>query len=82
MQSVEHVVVGIIAEVLGRSRKNIKTDRAIEKELGADSFDIMEIIMQIEDRFEKEIPDKEIEKWITVGDIANYIISVNRRSAL
>ena len=81
MQSVEHVVVGIIAEVLGHRRKNIKTDSAIEKELGADSFDIVEIIMQIEDRFKIEIPDEEIEKWITVGDIENYIISVNRRLA-
>lgn len=49
-----------------------KTTRVVE-DLGADSLDIVEFLMEIEDRFELMIPDEDVLKLKTVGDLADYV---------
>ncbi|MBO5105551.1 MAG: acyl carrier protein [Clostridia bacterium] len=45
----------------------------IEEDLGADSLDVVEVLMSIEDEFKVEIPDEEIENIRTIGELATYI---------
>ncbi len=52
---------------------NITDETNIADDLGADSLDIVDLMMSIEDEFEIEIPDGDIDKVKTVGDLANYI---------
>ena len=47
----------------------------IAEDLGADSLDVVELLMSIEDEFEVEIPDEEIENLKTIGDVVEYIQS-------
>lgn len=62
----------IIADKLGLSADGIKMDSSFE-DLGADSLDIVELIMAIEDEFGIQVSDEEAEKAKTVGDVVNYI---------
>lgn len=50
----------------------------IAEDLGADSLDVVDLIMSIEDEFEIEVPDDQIENIKTVGDVVNYIESVKQ----
>ena len=50
-------------------------DTKIAEDLGADSLDVVELLMSIEDEFEVEIPDEEIENMKTIGDVVEYIQS-------
>lgn len=63
----------ILAEQLDEKEENITLETDIAADLGADSLDVVEMIMTIEDEFEIEIPDEEIENIKTVGDVVNYI---------
>ncbi|RMG11224.1 MAG: acyl carrier protein [Deltaproteobacteria bacterium] len=71
--SVESKVKSIIAEQLGISEDTIKPDSAFIEDLGADSLDIVELVMAMEEEFEVEIPDEEAENIKTVADAINYI---------
>ena len=51
----------------------LNMDTNIAEDLGADSLDVVEVLMSIEDEFEVEIPDEEIENIKTIGDIVSYI---------
>ena len=62
----------IIAEQLGVSEDEIAMETTFE-DLGADSLDVVDILMSIEDEFEIEVPDEEIENIRTVGELVNYI---------
>lgn len=64
---------GIIVEQLGVSEENVKEDATFVDDLEADSLDIVELIMNIEEQFNMEIPDEEAEKIVTVGDVVKYI---------
>ena len=66
-------VKGIIVEQLGVSEENVKEDATFVDDLEADSLDIVELIMNIEEQFNMEIPDEEAEKIVTVGDVVKYI---------
>ena len=66
-------VKDIIVEQLGVEEGEIKMEASFIDDLGADSLDIVELIMALEEEFDLEIPDKEAEKITTVGDAANYI---------
>lgn len=68
-------VKSIIADKLSVDEENITMESAFVEDLGADSLDIVELIMSLEDEFELEIPDEEAEGIITVGDIVEYIKS-------
>ena len=64
---------GIIVEQLGVSEENVKEDATFVDDLEADSLDIVELIMNVEEQFNMEIPDEEAEKIVTVGDVVEYI---------
>ena len=51
----------------------VTMDSAIADDLGADSLDVVDLLTSLEDEFEVEIPDEEIENIKTVGDLVNYI---------
>jgi acyl carrier protein len=71
--NVELKVKGIIAEQLGVSEEEIKATSSFIEDLGADSLDIVELVMAMEEEFEVEIPDEEAENIKTVQDAVNYI---------
>jgi len=63
----------IIIEQLGVAESAITNDAAFIDDLGADSLDIVELIMALEEEFDLEIPDNDAEKVVTVGDVVEYI---------
>ena len=63
----------IIEEQLGVDAKDIKPESAFIEDLGADSLDIVELIMAMESEFDMEIEDDEVEDISTVEDVVNYI---------
>jgi acyl carrier protein len=71
--NVETKVKGIIAEQLGVSEEEIKITSSFIEDLGADSLDIVELVMAMEEEFEVEIPDEEAENIKTVQDAVNYV---------
>jgi acyl carrier protein len=71
--NVEQKVKGIIAEQLGVGEDEIKATSSFIEDLGADSLDIVELVMAMEEEFEVEIPDEEAENIKTVQDAVNYI---------
>ena len=66
-------VKGIIVEQLGVTDSSVTTDASFIDDLGADSLDIVELIMALEEEFDTEIPDEDAEKVVTVGDVVDYI---------
>jgi acyl carrier protein len=71
--SIEQKVKGIIAENLGVAEDEIKNTSSFIEDLGADSLDIVELVMQMEEEFEVEIPDEEAENIKTVQNAVDYI---------
>lgn len=63
----------IIEEQLGINESEITTDSAFIEDLGADSLDVVELIMAFESEFDMEIEDDEVEGISTVGDVVKYI---------
>ncbi len=63
----------ILADTLDVNEEEISADTNIATDLGADSLDVVEILMSIEDEFEIEIPDNEIENIRTVGELVEFI---------
>ena len=68
-------VKGIIADQLGVDEDDITMNSSFMDDLGADSLDIVELIMALEEEFDMEIPDEEAEKVSTVGNVVEYIKS-------
>ena len=66
-------VKGIIVEQLGVTDSNVTMDSSFIDDLGADSLDIVELIMALEEEYDTEIPDADAEKVVTVGDVVDYI---------
>ena len=63
----------ILAEQFDVDEDSLQNDTDLQDDLGADSLDVVDLLMSIEDEFEIEIPDEEIENIRTVGDLVNYI---------
>ena len=63
----------IIVEQLGVADTAITPDASFIDDLGADSLDIVELIMALEEEFDLEIPDADAEKVVTVNDVVEYI---------
>ncbi|NLM10934.1 MAG: acyl carrier protein [Clostridiaceae bacterium] len=63
----------IIVDQLGVEESEVTMEASFIDDLGADSLDIVELIMALEEEFDLEIPDKEAEKITTVGDAVEYI---------
>ena len=66
-------VKGIIVEQLNANAEAVKPDASFIDDLGADSLDIVELIMALEEEFDLQIPDSEAEKIMSVGDVVEYI---------
>ena len=63
----------IIVEQLGVAENAVTEEASFIDDLGADSLDIVELIMALEEEFDMEIPDADAEKVVTVGDVVEYI---------
>ena len=63
----------ILADTLEVDIDDLSADTNIATDLGADSLDVVEILMSIEDEFDVEIPDSEIENIRTIGELVDYI---------
>ena len=63
----------IIVEQLGVADTAVTLEASFIDDLGADSLDIVELIMALEEEFDTEIPDADAEKIVTVGDVVDYI---------
>ena len=75
MSSVEERVVNIVAEQLGVDKEKIKTESNFVNDLGADSLDTVELVMELEEEFDINIPDDAAEKIQTVGEAIEHIKS-------
>ncbi len=73
MASIEEEVIEIITEQLGADKDQMTMETSFINDLGADSLDTVELVMELEQRFDMEIPDEEAEKIQTVGDVIKYI---------
>ena len=63
----------ILADTLGVSEDELSADTNIATDLGADSLDVVEILMAIQDEFDVEVPDSEIENIRTIGELVEFI---------
>ena len=71
--TVREQVINLISEQLNVKLDEIKDSSELVGDLGADSLDAVEIVMEVEEAFEIEISDEDADKFKTVGDIVNYI---------
>jgi len=73
MASTEERVAEIIVEQLGITPDEVVPEASFIDDLGADSLDIVELVMAMEERFDIEIPDDDAEKIQTIGDALSYV---------
>lgn len=66
-------VKDIVVEQLGVDEEEVTEQASFVDDLGADSLDIVELVMALEEEFDLEIPDEDAEKIVTVSDAVNYI---------
>ena len=66
-------VKDIIVEQLGVDPERVKEDAKFIEDLGADSLDIVELVMAMEEEFDIEIPDEDAEKLVTVRNVQDYL---------
>jgi acyl carrier protein len=71
--TIESQVKSIIADQLGVGEDEIKNESSFIEDLGADSLDIVELLMEMEEKFDIEIPEDDAANIKTVGDAVNYI---------
>ncbi len=74
--TVEQEVIAIVAEQLGRDVNEVTAEKAFFEDLDADSLDLTELVMTLEEKFEIEINDETAEKLKTVGDVIRFINSI------
>lgn len=63
----------LIAEQLGVEKEEITENSSFKNDLGADSLDLFELVMALEDEYSVEIPSEDLEKMSTVGDVMMYL---------
>ena len=68
-------VKGIIVDQLGVSPDEVRDEASFQEDLNADSLDLVELIMSMEDKFGVKIPDEDAEKILTVGDAVDYVVA-------
>ena len=71
--SVEERVIAIVCENLGVNKEQVTRSTSFTEDMGADSLDIVELVMELEEEFEITIPDDQAEKIKTVGEAIDYI---------
>jgi acyl carrier protein len=65
----------IVAEQLGVERADVTKDASILDDLGADSLDVVELVMTLEEVFDIEVPDDAVEEMRTIGDVQRFVES-------
>jgi acyl carrier protein len=71
--NIEERVKNIIVEQLNVDAESVTADASFVEDLGADSLDIVELVMTMEEEFDLEIPDEDAEKIKSVGDVISYV---------
>jgi len=75
MADIEKRIIEMIAEQLGKDAADITAEMSFADDLGADSLDLVELIMAVEEEFGVEVPDEEAEKIKLVQDAINFVKS-------
>ncbi|WP_332648116.1 acyl carrier protein [Lysinibacillus sp. 54212] len=75
MTTVLERVTKVVVDRLGVDESEVKVEASFRDDLGADSLDVVELVMELEDEFDMEISDEDAEKIATVGDAISYIES-------
>lgn len=73
--NVEERVKNIIVEQLNVDAEQVTAEASFVDDLGADSLDIVELVMTMEEEFDLEIPDEDAEKIKSVGDVIKYVVT-------
>lgn len=73
MEEIFEEVKGIIVEQLGVEEEKVTMEASFIDDLGADSLDIVELVMALEEKYDTEIADEVAEKMVTVKDVVEYI---------
>ncbi|AIY05885.1 Acyl carrier protein [Planococcus halocryophilus Or1] len=73
MSTVLDRVTKVIVDRLGVEESEVKLEASFTGDLGADSLDVVELVMELEDEFDMEISDEDAENMTTVGDAVTYI---------
>ena len=73
MATVVERVTKVIVDRLGVDESEVKIEASFRDDLGADSLDVVELVMELEDEFDTEISDDDAEKIATVGDAVSFI---------
>ena len=73
MSEITNKVIAIIVDKLGVDEKEVTPEASFTNDLGADSLDTVELIMELEKEFDVQIPEDQAEKIATVGDAIAYI---------
>lgn len=68
-------IASLMAQRFGVEEGKITAESKIAEDLGADSLDVVDLLMDIEDKFSVSVPDEEIPSLVTVGDVVTYIES-------
>ena len=69
----------VVVEQLSVSPDQVKVDSKIIEDLGADSLDVVELVMALEEKFGIEIPDSESEKLVSIKDVVEYIENLPKK---
>ena len=77
-KTIEERVKKVVAEQLGVTTDDVNMSSSFVDDLGADSLDTVELVMALEDEFEKEIPDDQAERITTVQEAVDYIKSISK----
>ena len=71
--SLEQKVRAVVADQLGVDLSEVRPDASILDDLGADSLDVVEMVMSLEEEFDIEVPDEDVEEMKTVADVERYV---------
>lgn len=72
-QTTFDLIQQIIVDRFGVEQEKVAPDLELQRDLGADSLDVVELVMELEDAFSLQIADEEVENIVTIQDIVNYI---------
>jgi acyl carrier protein len=78
-KTTDQKVRDIVVEQLGVKPEQVVPEAKFIEDLGADSLDVVELVMALEEEFGHEIPDEEAEKLTTVGDVTKYIEDLQQK---